>query len=281
MYSLFVEKTPGDDVVTPTYYADGFALLDYMPILPNQNQYTDKKFNNDLIVMEVIIVVRYIISRIVPADGAVSTSIQNFHKATLKNLDAVFHVDEDQYLTQQVGLTGSVSPGRTMIRQLEDYGYPYVGIRNKKNLLLLCNYDVDKNPGPPVEMKSLEDDNNLRLVLPGLHIKDAGADILTSEFGYDRGVRAWVLFDGNQPRVVGPDLAVHTSSSVVSASTPVHVFTVVRCQQPGLLAAREGLIRNYGGGLTYAVTWNQIAQGLSVVLKVLPLVIQIGSLLFG
>lgn len=281
LYSLFVEKTPGDNLTTPTYYANGFTLLDYIPILPNENQYSGATFKDDLIVMEIVIVVRYIISRIAPADGSVSTTTQNFYKAELTDFQSVYHVDEEQYLTKQFGQTGAVSPGHTTTMQLEDQGYPYVGIKNKKGKLLLCCFDVDKNAGPPVELTSYEEDMFVRLVIPGLHVKSAGGDVLTSEFGYDSEIRGWVLFDGNQPKIADVDLAVSADSSVVSASIPVHLYTVVRRYQPGLVQARAGLIRNYGTGLTYAVTWSQIAQGLSVVVKVLPLVLQIGGLLFG
>ena len=118
-------------------------------------------------------------------------------------------------------------------------------------------------------------------MIPGLHVKEAGGDVLTSEFGYDSDMGAWVLFDGNRPKVVTEDLAVEFDSAVVSSATPAHFYTVVRRNQPGLVQAREGLIRNYGEGKTYAISWTQIAQGLSVVLKVLPLVLQIGGILFG
>jgi len=281
LYSLFIEKTPGDQLAAPTYYANGFTLLDYIPILPNENQYSGGKFSADLIVMEIVIVVRYIVSRIVPADGAISATTQDFYKAELTNFESVYHVDEESFLTKQLGQTGAVSPGQTTTMQLEDQGYPYVGLCNKDSKLQLCCYDNDKVVGPPVELTAYKDDKFVRLVIPGLHCNSAGGDVLTSEFGYDSEAGAWVLFDGNQPRVADVDLAVAVDSSVVSSAIPVHLYTVVRRFQPGLVQARDGLVRNYGEGLTYAITWSQIAQGLSVVLKVLPLVLQIGGILFG
>lgn len=281
LYSLFIEKAPGDDISTPSYYADGYTLLDYIPILPNENQYSGEKFSADLIVMEIVIVVRYIVSRIVPADGAHSTTVQNFYKAELTNFESVYHVDEEQWTTQQIGHTGAVSPGRMMTTQLEDQGYPYVGLRNKKGRLMLCCHDIDKVAGPPVELSAYQADSFVRFVIPGLHCRNAGEDVLTSEFGFDPEVGAWVLFDGNKPRVVDMDMAVAVDTSVVSSAVPIHLYTVVRRFQPGLVQARVGLVRNYGEGLTYAISWSQIAQGLTIVMKVLPLVMQIGGILFG
>lgn len=281
LYSLFVEKCPGDQLKAPTYYANGFSLLDYIPILPNQNQYSGEEFSADLIVMEVIIVVRYIVSRVVPADGSDSVKVLNFYKAELTDFQSVYHVDEEQFLTQQYGHTGSISPGQTTTMQLEDIGYPYMGVRNKQKKIVLCCFDVDRKSGPPVKATSYEKDKHARFVIPGLHVKISGGDVLTSEFGYDSELGAWVLFDGNKPKLVTEDIAEEFDSVVVSSATPAHFYTIVRQHQPGLAGAREGLIRNYGDGKTYAVTWSQIAQGLSVVLKVLPLVLQIGGILFG
>ena len=182
LYSLFVEKCPGDQLESPTYMANGFSLLDYIPILPNQNQYSGAEFSGDLIVMEVIIVVRYIVSRIVPADGAVSTTVNNFYKAELTDFQSVYHVDEEQFLTAQVGQSGSISPGQTTTMQFEDQGYPYMGVRNKHEKIVLCCFDVDRRSGPPVKIRSYEKDRHARFVIPGLHVKVAGGDVLTSEY---------------------------------------------------------------------------------------------------
>lgn len=281
LYTLFKEKLPGDKAVNPSYYADGFALLDYIPILPNENQYSGEKFSSDLIVMEIIIVVRYMISRLVHADGAQSVDgILNFQRGQLANFDAVFHVDADEYYLNHGLVMGSVRPGGTLMKQFDDRGYPYVGVnflKDKKHFALYY-YDQVGEPIEPASLKAFEHSQH-RVVIPAIQINQDVGEVAGTEFGYSYQDQCWVQYEGSKPRVVLKQKP--QCGSPISVSTPVYIYSVVRPHHPGAPTAQAGLIRNYGAELTYAISWNQIAEGLSTVIKVLEWAAFIGGTLFG
>lgn len=283
LYSLFIEKVPGDNLVTPTYNADGYTLLDYMPILPNKSQFTGEDFAKDMVVCEIVIVVRYIVSRMNQADGATDVSkVNNFYKGSLTNLDAVFHVDVDEWLTGQFA-SGSISPGGAMTTQLQDDGYPYIGINKVNNKMMLCNFSTAGKAGPPARVLHHDGEESLRLVIPGLHVKPGGKNVATSEFGYDSEEQAWVLYSGKESYVADANEIVQdeVEPSLISSAHPVMLYTVVRQGHHNLPLAKDGLIRNYGENLTYALTWAQFAQGLAIVIKVLQYALQYGPILFA
>jgi len=283
LYSLFVEKLPGDSLISPTYNADGYVLLDYMPILPNMSQFTGADFAPNMVVFEIIIVVRYIVSRMSQADGARDViKINNFCKGNLGSLDAVFHVDVDEWLTKQ-SASGSVVPGKVMTMQVQDDGYPYLGITRRNNKLMLSNYTVAGETGEAARVLQQDVDSNLRMTVPGLGVYLKNEGVFSSEFVYDSEEEAWVCVQGKDVYDVGPDERFYdgVGKMLISSASPVMLFTTVRQGHEDLPMAKDGLVRNYGNNQTYAVKWEQFAQGLAIVIKVLQFALRYGSYAFA
>lgn len=277
LYTLYEEDVPGDDLLSPTYHAKAKGVMDFAIILPNSNQYTGGKYQDDLIVAEVIVVTRYIVSE--RGGGFEVTDIESvgaFHVAKLASMDALYHVDVAPLVTAVKG--GSSTPGGPGFVTLPRLrGHDGLGIVTKNGKGVLYRYTHSGSLGEVFRWVTRERDFT-RLCIPGLsYIKTQASTTVRGEsegatvadFMYIASEEAWVLVDGRgKPVTVGTN-----STTIVSSLCPVIVYTTEEIRD-----ITGGLIKHYGDGNAKAVSWQTIVVALTTTIRVLEFATRIASM---
>lgn len=279
LYTLYEEKVPGDDVASPNYYTMGKGVVDLAIILPNANQYSGEKYQEDLIVAEVIVVTRYLTTEQgqgVNAADVVKTP--SYYIAVLNSMDALYHRDVDPIVTGAFGAV--LSPGQPKLMSLPgDVSRKQVGLAGVNNEAHLYYYEKG-NPAEKFRWNAYES-GNTRLVIQGLVLavganktQDNSTSIGSLEIGFDSGDETW--------KVVKPDGKGRTFANFgqgdarhgyVSARVPVVLYDV---SPP--TTARAGLITNYGDINAKAISWSAIVTALTTTIKVLTFASRIASM---
>lgn len=235
MYTLFEEKIPGDKITSPSYLADGMVLLDYIPILPNESQYTGEAFSPDLIVMEVIVVVDYMVSTTNKSNVAIDqVKVPAIVRSELGSLEAVFHVDEDNWTTTRSrGKQNVKAITNPTLFQLPYESYQSVGIGKEDDKAVLCWFNGDVQQAK-VSLPSYEDPD-LRICCLGLAIgegtqTDGGYRpvAVASQFGFSQDLSGWYMMHANGDLIEYKGIQVTVQPARVSGRIPFYVYSIVR-----------------------------------------------------
>lgn len=230
----FAERVPGDDSLTPSYYATAYALADFIVIIPTDSQYTGEPLPADQEVIDILLTVFYSVTDTNPADGAKVESIDPIYFAALDTLGAMEYVDYYDFSTTSL-TTNLVSPHYIDIPKL----YPNVGLHNvgqsdrgdvKGSVGGLYYYHEGK-PVSPVRMRSLETMTsrlqvNINAVewpgsktgfSPGFYHTLLGS----LEFGFSAEYGCWVVVDDEgQPKILA-GIDDYDKLKVLSVYAPV------------------------------------------------------------
>lgn len=279
LYTLYEEKIPGDDVVSPSYYTMGKGVVDLAIILPNANQYSGEKYQDDLIVAEVIVVTRYLTTEQGQGvDAADVLKTKTYYIGELNSMDALYHRDVDPIVTGAYG--AALAPGQPKLMTLPgDVSKKQVGLQNANNEAHLYYYDK----GSPVEKFrwSAYENGKTRMVIQGLVLavgsnraQDNSTSIGGLEIGFDSADETWkVVKPDGKARQFANFAQGDARHGYVSARVPVVVYDV----SPPTVS-RAGLITNYGDINAKAINWSAVVSALTTTIKVLAFASRIASM---
>lgn len=271
LYTMYQEKIPGDDVTSPSYYANAFGLIDFVIILPSSNQYTGEKFDKEYTVAEMVVVVKYLITR--EGAGIKSTEendIATFFMGGLNSLDALYHVDADPL----VGVSGNYASVPSVCNLPYQKDVAYVGLHEISGRLVLSNFAKD---GKRVGFFEWQQQRGSRLIIPGLNVsavKVNGVGLygmaLGAEFGYVDGL-GWAVVD-----VDGK--AIQVGSINFDKWAMINSNTVCIAYGGSSPIVKKSAIANYGSENAKAINWVAVVSGLTMTIRVLTYAARIASL---
>lgn len=281
LYTLYEEKIPGDNATSPTYYTMGKGLVDLAIILPNSNQYSGTKYQDDLIVAEVIVVTRYLTTEQGQGVDAVDTANSlAYYIGNLNSMNALYHRDVDPIVTAYGPSMALEEPRMTHLplkRRGESY-YTQVGLKVESNEAHLYYYAGDQ-PVEKVRWETYENEN-VRMAISCLHLtvgeggRGQTSSVGSLEMGFDATDHTWkaVRHDGTVRTFSGLDKG-DARHLFVHAMVPVTVYSVA-LPSPG----SSGLITNYGDINAKAISWASIVSALTTTVKVLTMLGQIAAM---
>lgn len=270
-YTLYEESMPGDNSTTePAYYVMGKGVVDCAVILPNANQYSGEKYQPDLIVAEIVVVVRYIVSGVGVEDVSTVDAVPAFTCGALNSMDAIYHVDVTPLVTPT--RSGALTNPLNMIRLPQRDGANELQLVGSSKSAFVLYYSKSGRAIEKFRWKEHETTGS-RMVIFGLSagVYIGGYVVGSAEVKYIGEREAWCVVTAEGKPLLAGDAA--PGKATVSSYCPA-VMYIDKTKDTGT----GGLIKNYGHKNSKAVSWKSVIAALTTTIKVLEGLARVASL---
>lgn len=269
LYSMYEEKIPGDDTLTPNYHVFGFGVGDVAIILPNSNQFTGSGFSEDLVVCEMLITVRYVVSQ--PGyglEGAQVEKVSSFYLAELATPDALYHRDVDPVMSGMS--SGTMIAGAPLVTILPLEKNHLLGVKKMGDAIVLHTME-GKREG--LFRWDVYQNANMRIAPIGSEFALLTSDkYARGEFRFDEKI-GWKLVNELGATLKAASNIGDGFKIIANHRVPVCIYSSEAAR-----FSKNGLIADYGSKNARAISFKAIVAALTVTIKVLEYAMKVASI---